>query len=308
MEELRNEINTSSFLTCLPKERTSGFYLNNSSSRANFVAIAVVNSLLASSGAVLNITFIITVFKKRSLHTVPNTVLLALSVTDFITCLVVIPSQVYSVALLSQKKLRCDVYLWAYALSGTGLSTSLLLIIVMSTEKYLAICYPFWHGTNVTKLKVFLVCIILAVANIVRYIISFSLGLIQFSRAGTGFIYVTAHIMFFWCQIKIFAVLFKIKRRIGHEQMPSTGEFQTKWKNSFAMLFICLSFILCYLPSALFLVYRSVVGGSQFSYQYVEPWFFVISGLSTCISPVVYYWRLPEIRQEAWKLFLTRSS
>ena len=307
MQDQKSWSNMSSFVTCFPNNGILGYYLNNYSSRANFTSVAVVNSLLACSGIMLNITFIITVLKKRSLYTVSNVVLLALSITDLVTSIVVIPSQVYSVVLLSQETLQCDVFLWAYAVSGTGLSTSLLLIIVIALEKYLAICYPFWHEENVTKLKVFLVCFILAVANIARYIIFFPLNLIKLNRVFTGCIYVTSHVIFFWCQIKIFAVLFKVKRQIRDEQVPSTGEFQKRWTNSFALLFICLSFILCYLPAALYLVFISAFGGSQFMNQYVEPWCFTVSFMSTSISPIVYYWRLKEVRQEARKLFLKSS-
>ena len=84
---------------------------------------------------------------------------------------------------------------------------------MIALEKYLAICYPFWNEENVTKLKVFLVCFILAVANIARYIIFFPLNLIKLNRVFTGCIYVTSHVIFFWCQIKIFAVLFKRRAR-----------------------------------------------------------------------------------------------
>ena len=307
MQNLRNGSNISSFVSCFSNDRILRYYLNNYSSRANFISIAGVNSLLVCSGIILNITFITTVLKKRALHTVPNVVLLALSITDLLTSLVVIPSQLYSAVLLSQGTIRCGVYLWAYGASGTGLSTSLLFIIVIALEKYLAVCYPFWHEVNVTKLKVFLVCFILAVANIVRFGILFPFNLISVNRMINGFIFVISHVIFFWCQIKIFAVLFKIKRQIRDVQMPSTREFQRRWTNSFALLFICLSFILCYLPGTLYLIFISLFGGSQFMHQYVEPWSFTVAFTTTSISPIVYYWRLKEIRQEAFKLFLKRS-
>ena len=154
---IRNWTNSSSFFTFIPGQTVS-YHLSNDSSRSNLILIAVTNSVLSCSGIVLNMTFMITVFKTTTLHTVANVIPSALSLNDFVTSLMVIPSIVYSTVLISQGRFWCTLHIWAVAIAFGCISTSLLLIMAMSVEKYLAICYPFWYEENVTKMKVFCVC------------------------------------------------------------------------------------------------------------------------------------------------------
>ena len=97
-------------------------------------------------------------------------------------------------------------------------------------------------GECTTKLKVFSICFTLAVENTVRAMVFSHFKLIKISLAVMSFIYVLTHVVFLWCQIRIFTVLFKIKRRIRQEQMPST-EFHKNLKMSLALLHISLCVI-----------------------------------------------------------------
>ena len=131
---MRNGTNSSSFATCIP-EKTVGYYIDDNASRSNFILLAVVNSVLSCSGMILNITFIITVFKKRTLHTVTNMITSALSLNDFVTSLVVIPSYVYSTVFILQERPSCTLHKWAFVIASACISTSLLLVIAMSAEQ-----------------------------------------------------------------------------------------------------------------------------------------------------------------------------
>ena len=205
MEESINEANFSSFVTCNTKVKYAGYYLHTYSSRINSIFIAVLNSLLACSGIILNATFIVTVSKSKSLHTVSNIILFALSTNYVFTSLVAIPSQVCFEVLLSHGRLWCDLYIWSNGVSAMCVSSSFQLIIVISVERYIAVHFPFWHEGNITKMKVFTLCVVLAMINMIGILISGFIKLYQLATATVGIIFIIAHVVFFWCQTNIFS-------------------------------------------------------------------------------------------------------
>ena len=116
-----------------------------------------------------------------------------------------------------------------------------------------------------------------------------------------------AFCVFLWCQGKIFIVQSRIRRRIFTEQTLSSTDLHNKREKAFALLFITLSFVLCWFLPMIYLVYSSIFGRSQILHEYVLPWYVIIF-MSTILSPMVYYWRLKAVRNEAWKPFLQKSS
>ena len=172
--------NASTYATCFPNWKNTGFHLKGTSSRINFILVAVFYSLEGFSGSILNISFIITVLKIKSLRTIPNIIPLSLSVSDLTMSLAIIPCQVYDEMLLSKGRLWCNLHIWLTRSMFSSLCISLSLIIVISLEKYLAICCPFWYETYVTMARV--VCIIVAIAGI-NIVMTFSFPVSQSSAA-----------------------------------------------------------------------------------------------------------------------------
>ena len=303
-----NATSSSSYLTCYPDWKNAGFHPNKSSSKINFILVAVFYSIEACSGSIFNISFIITVLKTKSLRTISNIILLSLSINDLVMSLTVIPGQAYDKVLLSKEILRCDLHIWLNKSQFCSFGVSLGLIIVISLEKYLAICFPFWYETYVTKARV---CCVIVAITVINTVMTF---LFPISQTSSGPFHISlflvifvAFFIFLWCQGKIFIVLSRIRRRIFTEQTPSTTDLRSKRDKAFSLLFITLSFALCWLLPVIYRVYTSIFGRSQFLHQYVLPWMYVVMFMSTTLSPVVYYWRLKAVKKEAWKLFCKRG-
>ena len=293
---------------CFADEKDYGNELSKYSSKINFILAAIINSLVACCGTVLNITFIITVLKIKSFQTLPNIILLGLAINDFITSVLIIPFRVYYQVLLSQGRLQSnlvDFVLLSILCSGF---VSLLLVIAISIEKYVAVCFPFWYERNVRKTKTMVLCILPAMTILLMFSICIVSRKVTVYTRFAGVTSVITHLVFVWCQTKVFLTLSKIKRRIRTEQTVSTGDFRKHEKNSFALLFIGLSFLVSYLPGTIFTLYTSTFGCNQVMYQYVRPWVTVLFFLSTVLSPIMYYWRVTEIRKKAAELFLKRPT
>ena len=304
-----NVTSPSSYVTCFPDWRNTGFYLNKSSSRINFILVAVFYSLEGCSGSILNLSFIITVLKTKSLRTIPNIILLSLSINDLIMSLIIIPCQVYDIVLLSKGKLWCNLHIWLTRSEYSSLCVSLSLMVIISLEKYVAVCFPFLYERYVTKARVG--CVIVAIA-VVTTLMTFLFPISQSSAALFNVITVVVlfvgFCVFLWCQWKIFIVLSRIKRRILTEQTPSATDLHNKREKAFSLLFITLSFVLCWFLPLIYRVYSSIFGRSQVLHQYVRPWLYMVIFTSNTLSPMVYYWRLKSVRNKAWKLFFQKRS
>ena len=308
MTDAGTSSNSAYIAICFADEKDYGNDLSKYFSKINFILAAVINSLIACCGAVLNITFIITVLKIKSLQTPPNIILVGLAINDCITSVLIIPFRVYYQVLLSQGTLQSNLVDFVVLSILSSSSVSRLLVIAISIEKYIAVCFPFWYERNVTKTKTTLLCFVSAVSNLLLLFICIGIKKLTVLTTFVSAANVITHLIFMWCQTKVFLTLSKIKRRIRTEQTVSTGDFRKHEKNSFTLLFIGLSFLVSYLPVTVFSLYNSIFGCNKFIYQYVLPWITVLLFMSTVLSPITYYWRVSEIREKAAELFLKQRA
>ena len=187
-------------VTCNPNWKNTGFHLSQSSSRINFFSVAVFYLLEGCSGSILNISFIITVLKTKSLRTIPNIILLSLSINDLIMSVVIIPCQVYDKVLLSKGRLWCDLHIWLTRSMFSSLCISLSLIVVISLEKYLAVCFPFRYEEIVTKARE---CCIIVVIAVINTAMSLSFPFSQISATPWNIfafsVLFVAFCVFLWC-------------------------------------------------------------------------------------------------------------
>ncbi|KAM6999800.1 trace amine-associated receptor 4-like [Tautogolabrus adspersus] len=106
---------------------------------------------------VLNLLVIISISHFRQLHTTTNLVLLSLAVSDFLVGLVVMPGEI----ILSQTcwflgDLMCAIY---HLLPFMFICSSPACMVLISVDRYVAICYPLHYNTKFTlKTASFSVC------------------------------------------------------------------------------------------------------------------------------------------------------
>ncbi|XP_055366248.1 trace amine-associated receptor 7a-like [Betta splendens] len=102
--------------------------------------------------AVLNLLVIISISHFRQLHTPTNLLLLSLAVSDFLVGLIVMPFQI----LLTEPcwflgYLMCPLL---YLVACFTVSASVINMVLISVDRYVAICHPLIYPINVTERRI----------------------------------------------------------------------------------------------------------------------------------------------------------
>ncbi|XP_042349198.1 trace amine-associated receptor 13c-like [Plectropomus leopardus] len=109
-------------------------------------------SLISVFTTALNLLVIISISHFRQLHTTTNLLLLSLAVSDFLVGLIVMPAEI----ILAETcwflgDLICAVY---YLLPFIIVSASVESMVLISVDRYVAICYPLHYPNKVTFKRV----------------------------------------------------------------------------------------------------------------------------------------------------------
>ncbi|XP_038579530.1 trace amine-associated receptor 13c-like [Micropterus salmoides] len=120
--------------------------------RAEAMLIYIVLSSISLLTVALNLLVIISISHFRQLHTPTNLLLLSLAVSDFLVGLLVMPFQILSTEpcwLLGD--LVCVLY---HFIPVITLSASVVNMVLISVDRYVAICDPLHYPTKITAKRV----------------------------------------------------------------------------------------------------------------------------------------------------------
>ncbi|XP_006811061.2 trace amine-associated receptor 13c-like, partial [Neolamprologus brichardi] len=116
------------------------------------VLLNIVLSCISLLTAALNLLVIISVSYFRKLHTPSNILLLSLAVSDFLMGLLLMPAEILrSMACWVLGDLMCSVYFFlAVNISCASIGN----IVLISIDRYVAICDPLHYSTRITVPRV----------------------------------------------------------------------------------------------------------------------------------------------------------
>lgn len=264
---------------------------------ATNISVTIANILIFIPAIVLNTLVLSAYFKNRHLHTSANMLLMALSLSDLCICL--FAQTLWVTKKISEIFITFNCYVWvANRLVSQGTcGVSLMIITVMSIERFATLAYPFRYQTVMTRARlktviavlstaiwVFVVCEVFRTSN---YVIQSMVG---------GFLIVCVIlilVIWFW----IHRLITKHKRQIVTFQIPAMTSFKTVLRNTKTGYFISGSVFLCFFPSFVESIYYVLGFENRMIYFYIFPWFDTLLFTSSLLNPVILLYRKKDYRE-----------
>ena len=260
------------------------------------LALNMPTSLAAICG---NLVVLISIWSTPSLHSPSHALTFSLAMADFSVGLFVQPTFiVYSIAGITRRlDVLCTSGLIVSSLSYGLCGISLLTLTATTLDRLLAIHLHLRYQTVVTTERV--ACIILAIWIVGATVAALGPALqdfqaVIFASAVVACVCICLIVFSYW---RIFTVVRRHRRQIQDSQSPSLVEVKELKKSSVVPFLLCCLFFLCYLPFVVVTVWSSVKDDkSPFAGQVAFEFSSTVILISSCLKPMVYYWRLSAMR------------
>ena len=274
--------------------------------RPSLVANCVFNSFLSYTTIILNIVTIHAIRKTALLPKPLGTLLLSLAASDVGVGLLAQPLHIsILVGWLNQKRIDCISYKRLMAVMKFFCLSSLFNVVTISVDRFLAVHLHLRYQELVTHKRVIaavisiwlLSAIISSSVFWVPYIISRVIWLLIMT------VCLIVVVIIYW---RIYIVLKRHKNQIQSLQIQEVQQgvqngdlsnFLKLRKSALGTFYVCIVFLICYLPSYIlsFLFLARLLSPISFyeALLYTTTLFF----LNSSLNPVIYCWKMEPIRR-----------
>ena len=275
--------------------------------RPALVANCVFNSFMSYTNIFLNIITIHMIRKTALLPKPLRTLLLSLAASDVGAGLLVQPFYIYTlVSRLKQKRIDCISYKGLLAAITFFCTSSLLNIVTISVDRFLAVHLHLRYQELVTHKRVIAAVILIWLFSAVISSSIFWDPLLISSEVIGVVIMTVSFILIVIVYWRIYRVLKRHKIQIESLQIQEVQQgvqngdlpnFLKLRKSALGTLFVCILFLICYLPCYILyflLLDRPISLISLYETRlYVLTLFF----LNSTLKPVIYCWKMGPIRR-----------
>ena len=270
------------------------------------ISTAVIIAILSPVAVVGNALVLAAIWRNPSLRTPSYILLSGLAFTDLFTGLITQPSHVasrlicleYSHEMKTNNQPSFLSYLIAFSAGCANYfySLTVLLVTLMSIERWL-------HMTRRSLLTVRRSCFVVAIISIilipmaaVRLMNIIKQKFDVISQSVSIFILLFCIITTPTAYFKVFRIIHRHQQQVAANDSSQSAINLAKYKKSvFTILYIIALFIVSVLPLLLF-VGLSVFQYNLFDLQLVFLIAVVFSYLSSSVNPLIYLWRMNDIR------------
>ena len=273
------------------------------------VGLSIPGIILTTIG---NTVFFITLMKTTSLHTPSNFLLGTLCVTDLLAGVLCQPIHIALHLSRSEQSFGPlqTVFYFAFHLSCFN---SFIFSLLITLDRYAAICYPFKYGYHAscskylyTSFGIFLLSAIYATIEIMFYqnfkVIFWSL------EVCLQLLFIILVLIIY---IKIYKVVLSQRKRIamlGNFASRRQSRISTRERSKTHTVSIIVAvFIACYTPfTVYYLMFTLTLLGKikVHSIYKLGIWAYYLVFLNSCFNPMIYCARSQEIRRAAMRIFV----
>ena len=266
------------------------------------IFLCVVNIIFTFSGIVLNTLAIISFWKSSQLRKkLCHFMIIVLSCFDLLAVVTNHSGMlVYIICWLrgictSSFTERMGIYL---DISGTFLTFSHLALLVMSTERYLAVYYPIFHRTSVTRRRLLTLLAILLIPITVIHIISRN-GLAVIASVILLLISLALFLLpFIFFNLKLFIIARKVHReRAASPEKRTTVNLQ----NISIALWVVACLMLLYIPTSFNIAFNlAEKSANTIRLSYI--WSYTCITMNCSLNSLIFFWKNKVLRIEGIKI------
>jgi hypothetical protein len=272
----------------------------------NLVVILLVNVLLFFFGVCLNSLVILSFWRSPQLRKrLCYFMIMVLSCCDLLAVLTNHPFMILVPMLRLMGKLDVypgwlEIYSW---LSIIFPGISLLALLVMNFDRYLATYHPIFHRTSVTRKKLSIILVLLCIFAVILMMLSVKGVVISYT-----FLLVISSILVFPPMIFINYKLFRIVRRSRKDNVISPGKHKRfSLKNiSSCLLAVACFLVLTLIPTFVYIALSQTIKLKETktfnTVHLVGLWTGTIYSMNSTLNCLIFYWRDSFLRAEGMKV------
>ncbi|XP_028407923.1 neuromedin-U receptor 1-like [Dendronephthya gigantea] len=288
-------------ITCLHPDRVYQFGPAESYHFIN-IPLIVVNLFLLVFIILGNITVIMAYFRNTTLQSVPNMLLIILAFTDLFVGIV---AQPLFIAILVRDVLGAKPLCWLALLSSVTLkfcggASLMTLSLIISLERYFAICYPLKHRCWITKTRLkravgalwsFLLTLNGSLIRVLSYKAYFAfINILVFTAIAVTAFSCCGILMTLRMRKQKYILTVKIDGRLRSHGAASTlnNAKENDYKIAVTMFYIIAAIVVCYTPMFAGVVYAQVKSRDKLYLKYFYPITMTLMFLNSLLNPVIY--------------------
>lgn len=273
----------------------------------NTIIVTALDIFPAFFTIIANVALILTFIKVRSLHTPSNVLITALCLSDFLVG--VIPQPLFVTVLL---KVLAGIkfaplefhFLVSFAIVG---AISYCLVFIITADRYIAICHPYaYHRLATCKTHIVPVMFLFPASISLPFIMPHTLYILLV----VIFLPISFMTMMYFTG-RIYFVIRKQARdvlsigTIGAVQRNELRRRKGEKSKAYTLAVIFGCFILCYLPSLVFLIVTGIFNVCYFSKGrfMAFAWVNLLALLNSCLNPLIYCFRMKAVRKAVKTIF-----
>ena len=268
-----------------------------------YIINSVLNAFSAYTAIMLNSLSIHAMRNTSSLPKPLRTLLLSLAVSDLGIGLLVQP--LYIALLLAENNQNCAMPTVSFIIIWFFANASFLGILAISVDRFLAIHLHLRYQELVTHKRVVAVVIFIWVFSAFLSLIDFWMA----SAQSVNFeIFVTIFFgLCFICSTVVYCRIYFAVRRHRNEiraiqvqavaQNGELGNIARQRKSSLGTFYVYLVFLVCHLPEYCIFVASNVISKPSTILKGLVPCAWTLVFLNSSLNPLVYCWKMRQIRQ-----------
>ena len=286
----------------------------------NLTLFLALDSPVEIFALMANAVFLMILVKTRSLHVPSNVLLGALCVTDLLICTVLQPTGIYitvNLLLTGVEKME-----WIELAFDVMFGFSLTIIILVSLDRYVAICHPFWYQRKATCrthiITTVVSCIIVSSLFTPEYFVAqkrYKSVLAGAKIVGKTIHYLLPAVIILFCYLKIYLVIRKQRISqvtVGEITDSERTEFVRKKKErgkAWTISLILACFFICYAPSTIWALTKehADISPNEVRFYVASIWTSYTLLLTTILNPIVYYLRSKEVRTSVRRIIVCKK-